>query len=209
LITLSTIILTGFLIGFVLSIPVGPIAVLCIQRTLNRGKYHGWITGIGASTSDVFYAALAIFGLSFVVDFINTHEMIIEIIGAVVFVFLGIKLYKENPSANLSTENVRKGSYLQDYLTAFGLTISNPLIIFLFITVFAQTEFVNSQTSIYQIVIALVSVFIGACTWWFLLTSLVNLLRNKINVRGLGLLNKFSGGMLIILAIVGLIVKNI
>jgi threonine/homoserine/homoserine lactone efflux protein len=209
LITLSTIILTGFLIGFVLSIPVGPIAVLCIQRTLNRGKYHGWITGIGASTSDVFYATLAIFGLSFVVDFINTHEMIIEIIGAVVFVFLGIKLYKENPSANLSTENVRKESYLQDYLTAFGLTISNPLIIFLFITVFAQTEFVNSQTSIYQIVIALVSVFIGACTWWFLLTSLVNLLRNKINVRGLGLLNKFSGGMLIILAIVGLIVKNI
>jgi threonine/homoserine/homoserine lactone efflux protein len=209
LITLSTIILTGFLIGFVLSIPVGPIAVLCIQRTLNRGKYHGWITGIGASTSDVFYAALAIFGLSFVVDFINTHEMIIEIIGAVVFVFLGIKLYKENPSANLSTENVRKESYLQDYLTAFGLTISNPLIIFLFITVFAQTEFVNSQTSIYQIVIALVSVFIGACTWWFLLTSLVNLLRNKINVRGLGLLNKLSGGMLIILAIVGLIVKNI
>lgn len=209
MITLSTIILTGFLIGFVLSIPVGPIAVLCIQRTLNRGKYHGWITGIGASTSDVFYAALAIFGLSFVVDFINTHEMIIEIIGAVVFVFLGIKLYKENPSANLSTENVRKESYLQDYLTAFGLTISNPLIIFLFITVFAQTEFVNSQTSIYQIVIALVSVFIGACTWWFLLTSLVNLLRNKINVRGLGLLNKLSGGMLIILAIVGLIVKNI
>ena len=136
MITLSTIILTGFLIGFVLSIPVGPIAVLCIQRTLNRGKYHGWITGIGASTSDVFYAALAIFGLSFVVDFINTHEMIIEIIGAVVFVFLGIKLYKENPSANLSTENVRKESYLQDYLTAFGLTISNPLIIFLFITVF-------------------------------------------------------------------------
>lgn len=209
MITLSTIILTGFLIGFVLSIPVGPIAVLCIQRTLNRGKYHGWITGIGASTSDVFYAALAIFGLSFVVDFINTHEMIIEIIAAVVFVFLGIKLYKENPSANLSTENVRKESYLQDYLTAFGLTISNPLIIFLFITVFAQTEFVNSQTSIYQIVIALVSVFIGACTWWFLLTSLVNLLRNKINVRGLGLLNKLSGGMLIILAIVGLIVKNI
>lgn len=209
MITLSTIILTGFLIGFVLSIPVGPIAVLCIQRTLNRGKYHGWITGIGASTSDVFYAALAIFGLSFVVDFINTHEMIIEIIGAVVFVFLGIKLYKENPSANLSTENVRKGSYFQDFLTAFGLTISNPLIIFLFITVFAQTEFVNSQTSIYQIVIALVSVFIGACTWWFLLTSLVNLLRNKINVRGLGLLNKLSGGMLIILAIVGLIVKNI
>lgn len=209
MITLSTIILTGFLIGFVLSIPVGPIAVLCIQRTLNRGKYHGWITGIGASTSDVFYVALAIFGLSFVVDFINTHEMIIEIIGAVVFVFLGIKLYKENPSANLSTENVRKESYLQDYLTAFGLTISNPLIIFLFITVFAQTEFVNSQTSIYQIVIALVSVFIGACTWWFLLTSLVNLLRNKINVRGLGLLNKLSGGMLIILAIVGLIVQNI
>lgn len=209
MITLSTIILTGFLIGFVLSIPVGPIAVLCIQRTLNRGKYHGWITGIGASTSDVFYATLAIFGLSFVVDFINTHEMIIEIIGAVVFFFLGIKLYKENPSANLSTENVRKESYLQDYLTAFGLTISNPLIIFLFITVFAQTEFVNSQTSIYQIVIALVSVFIGACTWWFLLTSLVNLLRNKINVRGLGLLNKLSGGMLIILAIVGLIVKNI
>ncbi|MBQ2052042.1 MAG: LysE family transporter, partial [Paludibacteraceae bacterium] len=181
------IVLTGILLGIFISIPVGPIAVLCIQRTLDRGKYHGWITGLGASLSDVFYSTLAVFGLSFVVDFIQAHQFFIEIIGAIVIFIFGYCLFRSNPSVNLTANRTKKESYLQDFVTAFAITVSNPLIIFLFIPLFAQFDFVTADASIDKIAIAMFAVFIGGSLWWFALTSIVNLFRRKINVRGLGL----------------------
>ncbi|MBO7337446.1 MAG: LysE family translocator [Paludibacteraceae bacterium] len=198
------IVLTGILLGIFISIPVGPIAVLCIQRTLDRGKYHGWITGLGASLSDVLYSTLAVYGLSFVVDFIQTHQFFIEIIGAVVIFLFGYFLFRSNPSVNLTANREKKESYLQDFVTAFAITISNPLIIFLFIPLFAQFDFVTAEASIDKIAIAMFAVFVGGALWWFALTSVVNLFRRKINVRGLGLINRISGGILMGLAVFGL-----
>ncbi|MBR6078048.1 MAG: LysE family transporter, partial [Paludibacteraceae bacterium] len=174
------IVLTGILLGIFISIPVGPIAVLCIQRTLDRGKYHGWITGLGASLSDVFYSTLAVFGLSFVVDFIQAHQFFIEIIGAIVIFIFGYYLFRSNPSVNLTANRTKKESYLQDFVTAFAITVSNPLIIFLFIPLFAQFDFVTADASIDKIAIAMFAVFIGGSLWWFALTSIVNLFRRKI-----------------------------
>ena len=199
------IVLTGILLGIFISIPVGPIAVLCIQRTLDRGKYHGWITGLGASLSDVFYSTLAVFGLSFVVDFIQAHQFFIEIIGAIVIFIFGYCLFRSNPSVNLTANRTKKESYLQDFVTAFAITVSNPLIIFLFIPLFAQFDFVTADASIDKIAIAMFAVFIGGLLWWFALTSIVNLFRRKINVRGLGLINKISGGILMGISVFGLI----
>lgn len=199
------IVLTGILLGIFISIPVGPIAVLCIQRTLDRGKYHGWITGLGASLSDVFYSTLAVFGLSFVVDFIQAHQFFIEIIGAIVIFIFGYYLFRSNPSVNLTANRTKKESYLQDFVTAFAITVSNPLIIFLFIPLFAQFDFVTADASIDKIAIAMFAVFIGGLLWWFALTSIVNLFRRKINVRGLGLINKISGGILMGISVLGLI----
>ncbi len=199
------IVLTGILLGIFISIPVGPIAVLCIQRTLDRGKYHGWITGLGASLSDVFYSTLAVFGLSFVVDFIQAHQFFIEIIGAIVIFIFGYCLFRSNPSVNLTANRTKKESYLQDFVTAFAITVSNPLIIFLFIPLFAQFDFVTADASIDKIAIAMFAVFIGGLLWWFALTSIVNLFRRKINVRGLGLINKISGGILMGISVLGLI----
>lgn len=200
------IVFTGILLGVLISIPVGPIAVLCIQRTLSNGKYHGWVTGLGASLSDVSYSALAIFGLSFVVDFIQTHQFLIEIVGALVIAGFGLFIFGKNPSANLNKANaVTKESYTQDFISAFFFTLSNPLIIFLFIPLFAQFDFVSADTSAYRIIIALFSVFIGGGLWWFTLTSIVNIFRRRINVRSLGLINKISGGVLLLLAFGGLI----
>ena len=78
------IILTGILIGICVSAPVGPLGVLCIQRTLSRGKLHGFMTGLGATTSDIIYALLVSLGMSFILDFINTHQFLIQIIGSII-----------------------------------------------------------------------------------------------------------------------------
>lgn len=199
------VILTGILLGFFASIPVGPIAVLCIQRTLNSGKYHGWTTGLGASLSDTFYSTLAVFGLSFVIDFIQNNQLLIEIVGAVVIFLFGLFIFKKNPSANLQKNEEKGESYLRDFGSGLGLTISNPLIILIFIPLFAQFDFVTADNSVGKIAVALLSFFIGGSLWWFSLTSFVNVFRKMINIRGLGLINKISGGLLMTLSVGGLI----
>lgn len=199
------IILKGLIIGLFISIPVGPIAVLCIQRTLNRGKYHGFVTGLGAATSDLVYAILTAFSLSFILGFINRNQFAIEIVGAVIMFFFGYFLFKSNPLNKMSDTTLKKESYIQDFVTALALTFSNPLIIFLFIAVFARFTFIEPETTALQTAIGLLAVFIGASVWWFTLTSIINVFRSKFNLRGLWLINKISGSILILISIVGLI----
>ena len=69
--TIFDILVKGFIIGVVVSAPLGPVGVLCIQRTLNKGRWYGFVTGLGASLSDIAYALLTGYGMSFVSDYIN------------------------------------------------------------------------------------------------------------------------------------------
>ncbi len=198
----------ALLIGFLISVPVGPIAVLCIQRTLNRGKYHGLVTGLGAATSDLVYAILAAFGFSFVIGIIEKNQFTIELIGAGIILLFGIYLFNSNPVKNLTSANgKKKESYVQDFFTAFGLTITNPLILFLFIALFARFNFIDPNTSWWQLIVGFFFIFLGAGLWWSLLTAIVNLFRSTINLRGLHLLNKITGTILMILAVGGAVLS--
>ncbi len=204
---MTSIIIKGLLIGIFVSIPVGPIAVLCIQRTLNRGKYHGLVTGLGATASDLVYGILAAFGLSYIIGLIEKNQFIIEIIGAVIILFFGVYLFKSNPVKQLTATNLKKESYFQDFITAFALTITNPLIIFLFIALFARFSFIEPSTSIWQIIVGFIFILIGAATWWTILTTTVNFFRSVVNVRGLYVINKATGIILTLIAIGGLILS--
>lgn len=135
-------ILTGILIGICVSAPVGPLGVLCIQRTLSRGKLHGFITGMGATTSDIIYALLVSLGMSFILDFINTHQFLIQLIGSIIILLFGLHLFLKKPKNQLPDIKTprSKGDLISDYLSAFALCFSNPLIMFLFIGLFARFQ---------------------------------------------------------------------
>ena len=94
--------LKGILIGVLVSAPMGPIGVLCIQRTLNKGRSSGLFTGVGASLSDLIYAVLTGFGLSMIIDFIENYELLIQIFGSVVLAGFGAYIYRQNPAKNLN-----------------------------------------------------------------------------------------------------------
>ena len=103
---------------------MGPIGVLCIQRTLNKGRSAGLFTGIGASISDLFYAMLTGFGLSMIIDFIENYELLIQIFGSIVLVGFGIYIYRQNPAKNLNLKKPKAANHVQDLISAFFLTIS-------------------------------------------------------------------------------------
>jgi threonine/homoserine/homoserine lactone efflux protein len=198
-------IIEGILIGICTSIPVGPIAILCIQRTLQKGHWHGFFSGLGAATSDTLYASLALLGLTMVMSFIEAHQLIIQIAGSAIMMLFGLYIFFQNPASSIRKQQDGKTSYWQEYLTAFLLTLSNPLMIFLFIGLFAHFSFLTGVTSPFYIAVGIISIFCGAALWWFFLTFIASIFKKRFNFRGLWLLNKITGILIAVLALFGLI----
>ena len=202
-----TTILTGILIGLCVSVPVGPLGVLCIQRTITRGRWHGIATGLGATTSDLVYALLVGCSMGFIIDFIEAHQLYIQLFGSILIGVFGLHIYTKNPLKQLEHKQRQhsKGDIFSDYISAFGLCFSNPMIIFLFIGLFARFNVINPENP-GQSIVGMCSILIGAALWWLTLTMLVNLVSTKLfKEKGLGLLNKITGAVLIVLGFVGVI----
>ena len=199
------ILLSGFIIGMCVSMPVGPIAILCIQKTLNKGRRHGFVTGAGASFSDFIYAILATFSMSFLLNFLEMHYFWFQLLGSFVLFLVGFFVYRSNPVKKLSPTQEVEQSYWQDFVTSFFLTISNPVIILLLIGLFAHFRFITDKTSLAQSIAGLFALLFGALFWWSLLVSLVNLFRSRFNLRGLWLVNKITGVIILAVAVFGIV----
>ncbi|VBB48638.1 Lysine exporter protein (LYSE/YGGA) [uncultured Paludibacter sp.] len=200
------IIIHGIVIGLSISVPLGPIGMLCIQRTLSRGQKYGLATGFGATTSDLFYTIVTLFFLSFVVDFIDAHKLVIQIIGAVLVVAFGVWIFRTNPVTQPRAQDKKiQHSLFEDYITSFFLTLSNPLILFVLIALFAHFTFITHETKFFEMVLGLASISLGAGAWWFILTYFASHFRNRINVRELKLVNQITGGFIILLGVIGIL----
>lgn len=206
---LLEIIIKGVLIGLCISVPLGPIGMLTIQRTLNRGQKHGIATGLGATTSDLIYTIITLFFLSFVLDFIEEHRFIIQIVGSLVVAGFGYYIYKSNPATQPKPNETVKHSLPGDFFTSFGLTFSNPLVLFVLIALFARFQFIGNKTTLFVSICGILSILGGALLWWSLLTFLVSKFKNKLNMRELKIINQITGVIIILIGSVGLILSLI
>lgn len=181
--------------------------MLIIQRTLSKGRWPAFCTGIGAALSDLFYCLLTGFSISFITDFIETHQLLLRIVGSVVLAAFGVYLFRKNPTRALHATDVPPAnSYFADIVTGFFLTFSNPLILFFIIGLFARFNFAGSGISLGHIVFGYGMIFTGALAWWFGVTWLVNRLRRRFNVRSLWMINRVIGSILVGMAIFGIAV---
>ncbi len=173
----------GILIGILVSAPMGPIGMLCIQRTLNRGRWPAFYTGVGAGLSDLIYCLLTGLGLSFVTDFVQDNQSLLQLIGSVVLLM----------------------SNWKDFVTGFLLTFSNPFILFFIIGLFARFSFLAPEFEAYHYVAGYISIFAGAVMWWFGVTWIVNKMRSHFNIRSLWLLNRIVGALIMLMGAIGLV----
>lgn len=195
----------GIIIGILVSAPMGPIGMLCIQRTLNKGRWHGFITGLGAALSDVIYAALTCLGMGVVVNFVEANQAPLQLAGSVVLGIFGYYIYQSNPVKNLKKQREKKLSFTQDFITAFLLTFSNVLIVLLYIGLFARFGFVLPEYSFAMLLGGIVCIGLGAVMWWFGITYIVAKLKKWFNVRGIWLLNRVVGTVILFLAVAGVL----
>ena len=206
-VTILDLLVKGIVIGVVVSAPLGPVGVLCIQRTLNKGRWFGFVTGLGAALSDICYALITGYGMSFMDEFIIKHQTLLQLVGSVMLLCFGIYTFRSNPVKSLRPTSVNRGTYLHNFITAYLVTLSNPLIIFLFIGLFARFSFVMPGSPLGFQLLGFLAIVMGALLWWFSITYFVNKVRKQFNVRGIWILNRIIGVVVSIAAIVGLILS--
>jgi threonine/homoserine/homoserine lactone efflux protein len=195
----------GLFIGVLVSAPLGPVGMLCIQRTLSKGRWHGFCTGIGAMLSDMVYAAVTCLGMGFMVGFIETNQAVLQLAGSVVLGAFGYYTYRNNPVKELKKQREKKISYTYDCVTGFLLTFSNVLIVLLYIGLFARFGFVASDYSMWMLMGGIACIGLGAIIWWFGITYFISKIKKWFNIRDIWILNRIVGTVIFVLAAVGII----
>jgi threonine/homoserine/homoserine lactone efflux protein len=201
-----TLIVKGIVIGFLVSIPLGPIGVLVIQRTVNKSRMAGLLSGMGAALSDTLYAIIAGFSLTYIVDFIREYEILFQSIGALVVLALGIHIFFKNPVSDLRRNRTRGNTHFKDIVSTFLVTFSNPLSVFVFLAIFTSSGVAMSLEQPYHSIIVILGIFTGAFIWWFSLSGIVSLFRHKINLRILWWINKTAGVLIVLFVLITVVV---
>lgn len=203
--TIFSIIISCVSIGVILSAPMGPIGILCVQRTLNKGRESGFYTGIGAAISDLIYCLLTGLGMSIVTDWIQANQHLLQIVGSVLLSAYALYLIFHNPVSQVKTPHDRKENHTQDMVTGFLFTFSNPLIVFLIIPLFARFGFPPPDSQYYHILLGYVFIAGGALLWWAIITFFVNKVRTHFNIRSMWLINRIMGSVILVLSVYGLL----
>ena len=154
--------------------------------------------------SDICYALLTGYGMSFVFDYVNKNIFYLQLIGSVMLLAFGVYTFRSNPVKSLRPPSGNKGTYLHNFVTAFFVTLSNPLIIFLYVGLFARFSFVGNGALVSETVTGYVAIILGALAWWFGITYFVNKVRSQFNLRGIWMLNRIIGSVVIIVSVLGL-----
>ncbi len=196
-------VLKGMLIGMIASAPMGPVGILCVQRTLNKGRWYGLVTGVGAAISDLIYAGMTGLGMAFVMDFIDNEQnkFYLQIFGSILLLCFGIYTWRSDPTRNMHRSGQQRGSMWYNLWTSFLVTFSNPLIIFLFMALFAQFAFVIPDRP-FEMCVGFLSIVGGAMLWWYGLTWLIDKVRVIFDVSGIRIINQVIGVAVIIFSVV-------
>ncbi|KVA04696.1 lysine transporter LysE [Burkholderia latens] len=170
-------------IGLSIAVPVGPIGMLCIQRSLSRGFQAGFATGIGAACADAIYGLLGALGVAGIVTAFPMLTVVLKIGGGAFLVWLAAGIARQAPAA--ARRDVARTTVLRDFLTTFGLTLSNPMTILSFVGIFAALGPLAGPQHVTigpTVALMVAGVFVGSATWWLCLSSATAALRMKMSL---------------------------
>jgi len=181
----------GFLVGFVVSMPIGPIGLLCIQRSLSHGWLRGVSAGFGATAADLIYACLLGFGITFINDFLTEWAVWLRLPAAALLLFLG---YRAIRTPAVEEDAAAAGSSARATAAAtFSLMLSNPLTLVGFTAVFAALGGATRITGTVSAVLLVVGVALGCLLWWSMLAGAATILRTRFRPAVLVWMNRVTG----------------
>lgn len=199
----TSLVLQGMIIGLILAVPVGPLSLMCIQRSLSEGKLHGIVSGLGVATADSFYALVAFLGLTVISGFILSWQDYFRVIAGLVLIAAGIKIFLTLPQADSPREVPE--SYLRDYLSMAAITLANPMTITFLMVTLPGFGFVFGGSSLPSTVEFVGGFFGGSMLWWIVLCGMLGAVRSRIGAGALRLINRVSGICILCIGVVMLV----
>lgn len=194
-------ILKAYSIGICASAPLGPVAILVLQKSLCYGHKAGFTTGLGATVIDTTYAVISIFALAFAQNFIHTYESFIFLIGGIVLAFLGYSMAFKDPFRKIEPgDALERGASVKDFLQAIATAASNPGAIFVMIALFAFFQ-VDVGDRSFRVLPLILAVAAGSMTYWFFFSWFFSSCRKAFNMRTILWLNRIAGIIIIIIGI--------
>lgn len=193
-------ILKGFAVGMCASAPIGPIAILVVQKSLSKGHKAGFVSGLGASVVDTLYASIAIFALAFAQRLIEQHQNLILLAGGVVLVAVGISMAFSNPFRKLKDDGESDVSP-KDFGQAVALGISNPMAIFVMFTLFAFFGLADDAPHTWKVTPIILAVSAGSVTYWFTVSWLLSRFRSNFRMRTILWISRITGALIVIIGI--------
>ena len=194
--------LKGFVVGATAAMPVGPIAILVIQKTMGKGRQAGFVTGLGASVVDTMYAIIALFALAFAQSLIEKHENIILLAGGFILTLIGISMALSNPFRKRPKQDGKSNVSSKDFLQALAMGISNPMAIFVMFALFAFFGIAQDTPRDWNVAPIILSVSAGSVTYWFCMSWLLSRFRDKFSLRTLLWISRIMGAIVIIIGLV-------
>jgi len=181
----------GILVGLAVSAPLGPIGILCLNYAFSQGFRLATLAGLGAAVADTTYAVIAGFGLTFVSEWLLEHYLIFGLFGGIFLIFLGYKIVTAPPIERLAT--ITAGNELQALFSTFLFTISNPLTLIVFATLFGCLATAEGSRSTFDTTCLVAGVFLGSMIWWTFLSFAGTFLRSKVDLKFLNVIRKVVG----------------
>lgn len=195
-------IIKGFVIGCAAAMPVGPIAILVIQKTMGKGRQAGFVTSLGASVVDTLYAIIALFALAFAQSLIEKHENIILLVGGAILAVIGVFMALSNPFRKRRLNDGKSSVSSKDFLQAIAIGISNPMAMFVMFALFAFFGIAQDTPRDWNVTPIILSVSTGSVTYWFIMTWLFSRFRDQFSLRTLLWISRIMGAIVIIIGLV-------
>lgn len=191
-------ILKGIIIGLLFGVPIGVVGILTVQRTMDKGFLIGFLSALGASCADVFYAAITLFGITFISDFLISQQDVLSIIGGIIIIVMGYHIYKGKSTINVPKKNIYM---LSGFLSSFLITLTNPVSILTFMLVFSSFG-IQGQESYMDKIGVIWGIFIGTGLWWFTVAFVSHIFKEKVVNILIARLHKLCAILLIIVGFV-------
>jgi threonine/homoserine/homoserine lactone efflux protein len=197
-----TCLLKGIIIGFSLAAPVGPMGILCVRRTLAHGGWRGFVIGLSSASADVVYAVIAAFGVTLISNFVAGHQQWLRLVGGILLLALGFHTFRSHPNAHVPTKWMNREARV--FISTFLLALSNPLTLFAYAAALSGIGVENIKSDRIYLTLLVTGVFLGSLLWSSLLTILARIFKEKVSTRGLGIVNKVAGSLLMLFGAIGL-----
>ena len=198
--------LKGFAIGFAIAAPVGPIGVLCIRRTLADGRLTGFISGIGAATTDMCYGAVAAFGLTVIQNLLVGMQLWLHVLGGIFLLYLGIRTFLARPAEKEAVVRTNRG-ILSAYFSTFGMTLTNPATILSFTVIFTGLRLGETYGDYLSAGLLVLGVFFGSAALWLTLSGIVGIFREKFTTIWMIWVNRLAGTIIAAFGLLALLLR--